>query len=62
MFNNLFGKDDNNIILIILLVFLLLGNDKDCDRDRCHGGRGGIFDGDNIIWILIALFFLGDIF
>lgn len=66
MLESLFGgKDNNNIILIIILVFLLLGNDKDCDRDHCHGGRGGlggIFEGDSIIWILILLFFIGDIF
>lgn len=64
MLNNLFGGDDNNMILIIIVIFLLLGGgnifgDKCRDRDRCNDG---LFGGDNIIWILILLFFIGDIF
>lgn len=65
MLNNLFGGDDNNMLLIIIVIFLLLGNnnDCDCDHDRNHcGGFGGIFGGDNIIWILILLFLVGDFF
>lgn len=70
MLNNLFGGDDNNMILIIILIFLLLGGGdifggdcKDRDRDRCNDGLfGGLLGGDNIIWILILLFFIGDIF
>ncbi|HAE91182.1 hypothetical protein [Tissierella praeacuta] len=63
MLNNLLGCDDNNnMILIIILILLLLGNDDcGCDHDPC-GGHGGIFGGGNIIWILILLFLLGDIF
>lgn len=71
MLNNLLGggcDDNNNMILIIILVFLLLGGGdifggKHKDRDRCDDGLfGGLFGGDNIIWILILLFFIGDIF
>ncbi len=65
MLDSLFGGENNNLILIIILIFLLFGfNDSGCDRNRdhCRGGLGGIFEGDSIIWILILLFFLGDIF
>lgn len=66
MLNNLFGGDNENMLLLIVIVFLLLGgggifgdNCRDRDRDRCGGG---IFGGDNIIWLLILFLFLGDIF
>ncbi|WMM25948.1 hypothetical protein RBU61_04560 [Tissierella sp. MB52-C2] len=68
MLNGLFGcEDNNNMILIIIVIFLLLCNndsdcDCDCDRDHCRGGLGGLFGGDNIIWILILICFLGDFF
>lgn len=63
------GGEDNNMILIILLVLLVLGGgkifgggDHHHDHKDKDGFLGGLFEGDNIIWILIAVLFLSDIF
>ena len=55
MLSNIFGGSGDNDIFVILIVLFLLGGFGGCG-DKC----GGIFDGDNIIWILILLLFLWD--
>lgn len=72
MLGNLFGGGDDNMLLIIILLFVILGGDGLFGGDGCHdrdrdcdckdGFLGGLFGGDNIIWILILFLILGDVF
>lgn len=62
MIENLFGghgKGNSDILLILAVVFLLFNSSK----DDCYGEKGGIFGGNNLIWIIAILFlFGGDLF